>query len=49
MAVFTLGTEIVREMELPLFWDAPHFSVNDNRNTQDKEVFFGNLGLKLRN
>ena len=31
----------------PLFWDAPHFSVNDNKNTQDKEVFFGNLGLNF--
>ena len=32
----------------PLFWDAPHFSVNDNRNTQNKEVFFGNLGLNYQ-
>ena len=29
----------------PQYWDAPHFSVFDNRNTQNKEVFFGNLGL----
>jgi len=30
---------------VPLYWDAPHFSINDNLNTQNKEVFFGNLGI----